>query len=585
MKNLWAITLSLALLFLFMAQAVVFVHANSQTYDEAAYLAAGYAHLRGDFTWMPEHPPLIKELCALPVAVRYALPFPAGMTEDGNRRLWIAGQQFLHAAPVPATDILALARLLNVFLGLLLVALVGWWSYRRWGLTGGLTGLALAAFEPNFIAHSGLVTTDVGVTLFGFASIYCLWEYVQRPRWFLVLLAGLLLGLAVVSKFSGLLTIVIMVPILLLTVADGSLRFPVGSRWLAGRTPVQRLLMAAALLGIIVLTAALVIPPVYRFQGYSSWLQGISFQSSRTGQQPAYLLGELSTRGWLGYFVIAFLLKTPLGTLTLLAASLLAVRCGTRLQRADVEFLLLPAFIILAAISWTRVDLGLRYVLPMYPFLLVTAARLGTLRPPIGWLTPLLVAATAISALAQAPQQLAYFQELCGGPSQGYRYLSDSNLDWGQDLLRLRAWQEAEGNPTIYLSCFGTAPPESYGVIYQLVPPTQVPVPTSTTTMVPEEGRQLFAISVVPWQGLYLPDPERFRWLRERTPVARPGHSMFIYDLTEDADAHWQLARIYRKTGHDDLARTELRKVQRLQPGHEGARRLLEAVGSPARQP
>lgn len=578
MKHPWAVVVSLALLLVFIAQALVFVHANSQTYDEAAYLAAGYAHLKeGDFTWMPEHPPLNKELSALPVLLRYSLPFPTVTEERRQPRLFLTGQLFLHAAPVPAMAILASARLPNVGLGIMLVALVGWWSYRRWGLAGGLVGLTLAVFEPTLLAHSSLATTDLSVTLFGGASLYFLWEYLQTPRWSFLVLCGLMLGLALVCKFSGALTGVIIALLLGLSAWDESLQLP--GRNEAGRPLLHRLLAAVLLFVLILVTAALVIPPVYRFQGYHYFLDGLAFQFKRTGTQPAFLLGQLSNQGWLGYFGVALLLKLPLGILALVAGSLLLRRVGTPLQRRDLLFFVFPALLILGAISLTRVNLGIRYVLPIYPFLLVLAARLATATGwPIRSLVGLCVVGTVLSSLACSGQQLAYFNELCGGPAQGFRYLSDSNLDWGQDLLRLRRWQEEQGNPRLYLSCFGTAPPESYGIDYQLVPPSLVPRHTAGTGQVPEEGRQYLVVSAVFWQGLYLPDPDRFHWLRTRTPIARPGWSLFVYDLTEDTDGHWQLARLYRRQGMDEHARLECRKVLRLDPKHEAAQRLLQSL-------
>src|SRR5206468_2193426 len=90
------------------------------------------------------------------------------------------------------------------------------------------------------------------------------------------------------------------------------------------------------------------------------------------------------------------------------------------------------------------------------------------------WLAPLLLslplAATALTSLKVAPHQLAYFNELVGGPAEGYRYLSDSNVDWGQDLKGVKAYMEQQGLEMIYLSYFGSAPPSYYAIHYQNVP-------------------------------------------------------------------------------------------------------------------
>jgi hypothetical protein len=140
---------------------------------------------------------------------------------------------------------------------------------------------------------------------------------------------------------------------------------------------------------------------------------------------------------------------------------------------------------------------------------------------------------TAASALRVAPQQLAYFNELVGGPGEGYRYLSDSNIDWGQDLRGLKDYVDREGLPAVYLSYFGTAPPEFYGIRYQCAPaPTNIgSVPPPTQKPLPgTAGREVLAISVANLQGVYLSDPTLYRWVDQRRPVAKVGYSIYVYD-------------------------------------------------------
>ena len=76
--------------------------------------------------------------------------------------------------------ILFLSRLANLFLGVFLIALIAWWAYRLWGGWAASLAVASGSLEPNFVAHSALVTTDVGVTLFILLTVYLLWEYVSR---------------------------------------------------------------------------------------------------------------------------------------------------------------------------------------------------------------------------------------------------------------------------------------------------------------------------------------------------------------------------------------------------------------------
>lgn len=149
-----------------------------------------------------------------------------------------------------------------------------------------------------------------------------------------------------------------------------------------------------------------------------------------------------------------------------------------------------------------------------------------------------------------APHQLAYFNELVGGPDRGYRYLLDSNLDWGQDLRGVKEYMDRENVPIIYLSYFGTAPPSYYGIRYQFVPGTwPLEWPVQTERVPADTARKLLAISVNNLQDLLNPSYPLFEWLREREPIAKIGYSIFIYDLTGDWAGLAKLEETYHRAG------------------------------------
>src|SRR5207245_1529652 len=211
------------------------------------------------------------------------------------------------------------------------------------------------------------------------------------------------------------------------------------------------------------------------------------------------------------------------------------------------------------------------YLLPIYPFLFVLAGRMGTLQFHSSLATSLgrvgCVAAVGLSAafsLSVATHQLAYFNELIGGPSQGHRYLSDSNLDWGQDLKGLKTYMDREGIPVIYLSYFGTAPPSGWGIRYQYLPAWVENIQDpDLNERVPENSRQILAISVVNLQGIYFDkDRDRYRWLESRTPLTSIGYSIYVYDITGDSEAHMKLADIYENVNFPDLAELEREKAR-----------------------
>ena len=541
------------LLLLFVAQGIFFIRANSQTIDEAMHLAAGYSYLaKRDFRIEPQNPPLIKELLALPLFLAYRLPFNPDPQQWRDADGFSIGQDLLYKSTIPADQMLAWSRLPNLLFGVLLVALTGWWAYRLWGNRAALLAMALAALEPNLVAHSSLVTTDIGVTLFIFLTVYLFWEYVNRPRWTFLVGTGISTGMALVAKYSA----VLLIPIIALIVAASLLRgskpdVPLPKTW-NPNTPRHKLLQAAAVLSLILFVALLAIPPAYLFQGFKPWLSG--FQQFLTLSQeglPAFFFGEYSWHNWWGYFPLAFLIKTPVGTLVLVTISLVFYRSGSPLGYRQALFLVLPVTLIFLAMTQAKTNIGLRHILPVYPFLFVLASRTATLRLRRPSLALLLIgiplACTAISSLRIAPHQLAYFNESVGGPEQGYRYLSDSNLDWGQDLKGLKAYIEREKLPIIYLSYFGTAPPAYYGIRYQDVASKGALGPPPPEKVPADAPRKILAISAYNLQDVSKADNPLFRWLWTRRPIAKIGYSIFVYDLTNDQEGIIKLEEIYVK--------------------------------------
>ena len=549
-RNKFTLLGALFLLLVFVAQGILFIQANSQTVDEAMHVAAGYSYLaEKDFRIEPQNPPLIKELLALPLFLSYRLPFNPDPQHWREADGYLIGRDLLYNSTPSADRMLALTRLPNLFLGTILVALTGWWAYRLWGSRAALLAVALASFEPNLVAHSSLVTTDIGVTLFIFLTVYLFWEYVNRPTWTFLVGTGISTGIALVAKYSA----VLVIPIIALLVAASFLTgskpaVPLPKTWNSNK-PRHKLLQAAAVLALILFVALLTIPPAYLFQGFQPWLSGFhQFLTLSQEGLPAFFFGEYSWHNWWGYFPLAFLIKTPVGSLVLVTISVVFYRTGSPLGYRQALFLVLPVTLIFLAMTQAKTNIGLRHILPVYPILFVLASRTATLhlrRPSLALLLiGIPLACTAISSLRIAPHQLAYFNESVGGPEQGYRYLSDSNLDWGQDLKGLKAYVDKEKLPIIYLSYFGTAPPSYYRIRYQdvaskgsLGPPPPEKVPT-------DAPRKILAISAYNLQDVSTPHDPLFRWLWKREPVAKIGYSIFIYDLTDDREGLRKLEEI-----------------------------------------
>ncbi len=294
-----ALGLGLLLLVVFLTQGIFFIHANAPTYDEAMHLASGYSYLAtGDFRLEPQNPPLLKQYLALPLFLIHRLPFQTDTQHWRDGLDFFVGQDFLYHSPLPADQMLRLARLPNLSIGALLLVLIGWWAFRLWGAKAAMLAMALACFEPNFVAHSALVTTDIGAALFIFLTVYLLWEYFSSPTWWLLGAAGVSLGVALVSKFSA----IVLIPMVGLIIALHLISTVGQSRaFLPRRHPIRlsaRVIDATAVFVSIAFFAALVIPSAYSFQGFQPWFAGLErFLTAGAGRSAGFLLRRIFLPG------------------------------------------------------------------------------------------------------------------------------------------------------------------------------------------------------------------------------------------------------------------------------------------------
>lgn len=549
---------------------------DSPTMDEQNHLARGLAFLRsGDPRLSLEHPPLVNSLSALPLLTLpdVHLPFddvswtkqePPGLYWYffADLLLWVYNHD--------VTRMVFLARLPIVFLTLGL-GLVTFHSARElWGQKAALLALFLLLLEPNVLAHGRLATTDLGGTLFVFLAAYLLWRLWQAdgwswPRWAWLALA---LGLAFGSKLSTL----AFVPIF------GLLAFlphpqPRHGRFQSvvayGRGVTRRLgqLVLAGLLSLLVVWV--IFGGQWGFMQFqSAALTGLNGRQGPMpifwagieqilllsgGGRPSFLLGHFSDTGFLSYFPIAFLVKTPLAVLSALPlASFVLLKSQDTRTRA--LFLLLPALLYLLLSMQSGLNIGYRHLLPILPFLLVLISGLvthgqwpgvgSTSRPSVHGLRLAaygLALLLLFETLAIHPHYLSFFNQAAGGPAHGHTILIDSNIDWGQDLRRLKAWLDDNGVTAVKLGWFGTARPDYYAITYQPLPGLGgvgqpaffdawwQPLPFNPTA--PEPG--VYAISATSLWEFPRRDEDKtaYAWFRHRPPDARIGYSIFIYEV------------------------------------------------------
>ena len=406
-----------------------------------------------------------------------------------------------------------------VWLALLLAALLARWAGRRWGLGAALVTLLLFTFDPNVLAHGALATTDMGTAVFITLAAYLVWRYLARqdggraPGWVRYVLTGAAIGLAFASKFSG----VILLPALALL-----WRLLSGAEKRGWQRPLLEM-ARWALLGTVVFLL------VYRFNWAALHMDFDMQQKHQLQGHSSFLLGQANIGGWWYYFPVLFLFKTPLPLLLLLPGAL-ALFLRRREWGQAWLWLLVGGFAAASLLS--RVNIGYRYLLPILPLLFVLAGGLwyGRWR----WLIGLLLLWLAAESLWLHPHYLAYFNPLVGGPANGWRIAVDSNLDWGQDLAALAAYEQAHLPQPYQAAWLGTAPLTAYGVERGRAMPLwphgrEDPLSDPFYPPLPSAGQ--YVISATQLYGVYLKNPARFAWFLEREPTDRIGYSLFVYDV------------------------------------------------------
>jgi hypothetical protein len=533
----WNAVAVVALLSVMAVQMVWMAWVKSATMDEQNHITRGATYLRtGDMRLMLIHPPLINIISALLIAWDESIVLPLDHPSWHNANLNSFATEFLWEANHDSHSIVFKARLPIVALALLL-ALIAWaWARELYGDKAALLTLALVALSPNITAHGSLATNDVGFACFALLSAYTFWRWLKVRTPSRALIAGIALGLAMASKFSA----VFLIPALAITALAHFLTDPSEERTL------KRFARLFALMVCIAVLAAMAVWLVYGFDfGYlrgkdiavpaSSYYNQMQHAARRVEQgNPTFLLGSYSETGWWYYFPFTFVVKTPLPTLALIVISF--VYCWRRRAWRPSLPLLVPPAIYMIISMIMPLNIGYRHIIPAVVFLLIFAGQVAQNFKQSRWFARAVAVALVwlvIEVASTFPDNFAYFNQIAGGPDNGYRVLGDSNLDWGQDLIQLREYMEREGIESVKLSYFGSADPEAYGVQYEPLPSypryiwnhNYVPLPLQQ----PAPG--VYAISATNLQGTLFKNHDLYEWFRSKKPDAVIGHSIFIYRL------------------------------------------------------
>ncbi len=540
----------------------------SVTHDEYWHLPVGILNLRNwRFDYEPLNPPLTRLVSAAAVSLAepgcYQGPVP--VSTDATTY----GLQFLRLMGDRHQACYVWGRAANLVFSLLTGVILAIWSWQWWGRSVACVTALLWCTEPTVLAHASLVTPDSGLACLTCAVWYALWCYFQRPTLHRAIVCGLLLGLAQLTKFTA----IILLPLVCLAwliLRAGQSRVPPGDQ--TSNRP-RWSWHPLAILGVCLLVMNLgygcegtfstlnqIQPKSGTVRGWlqrlpilgqtplpfpKSYLAGLDAQKHvMESQHPVYLDGRWSETGFRLYFLWALWYKLPhvWQILGVLAGVRLACCRREATQRRELAFISIPALILLGTASLSGMQLGVRYVLPIYPFLCLLAASgfAPTSQFVVRrWQSRLLIAIWLLTPLSLRfhPQHLAYFNEVAGGPTGGAEHLLDSNLDWGQDLLKLKAYWEKHSDQHWGIAYFGSLPPGELGMHYA-IPPGHNPVPGSYAVSVnyaygrphvvfDEQGRPR-AVGI-----------EEFGYFRAFPVVRRIGASILIYQIRPTDMLRW----------------------------------------------
>ncbi|MBN1960728.1 MAG: glycosyltransferase family 39 protein [Deltaproteobacteria bacterium] len=576
-----AITIAILAVFAFIAQGRTFITSKGLTFDESLYVTAGYAYLKGaNLKLNNEHPPLIKYILGLPNLIAANDNYT-----DTNENKWRRARRFLGSEVSDRDAFIRRARYANLVLGVFLIAILFIWSYRLFGPAAAAFTAVLAAFEPNLIAHSSLATLDVGATAFFILFLYILWEWHNHLTCNWLHAVGLATGLAVCTKFSNFgLCFGVVVPTILITtyVEQGSPRgcFKIRAVLKIGLGRLVRV-------GVIALSVLVII---YQVHSIGEFFLGFGDQASHAGHgHGSYFFGQYGKHGWASYYLMAFLLKIPLGTLVIIILSLAFYKRGKALNWRDGGYIVGILAFMMLLFTLGRIHIGIRYVLPALALFILLAGRFGSCldfkNAKLLTLGVLSLTLWSVQASVQtAPHYLAYFNEIVGGSNGGFRYLSDSNVDWGQDVAQLSLW--SANKPTLLIADVFSNVKEFYPIDTIVAKAKQSNDALSFVKTL-EPKRDLVAISAT---ALMRPGQEELAYPVSTYTwplITTIGHSIFIYDITDIPNAYVTLAQHFLQQAitdkyphYNEIAKWLMLRAKARHPNNNAITAALIVMGS-----
>lgn len=598
--------LVILLLLTYWTLAITSVRNKSTTFDEIQHLTAGYTYwMFQDFRLHPENGILSQKLLALPLLFSDSR-FPSlSQSAWWTSNVLEIGYQFLYQQGNDADAMMLKGRMVIALMGVALGLCVYLWSKQLFGKTGGMISLLLYAFCPTMLANGSLATSDMTVALFFTIAVLAFWKMLQEPNWKSILLSSFAIGGLFLAKFSAF----VFFPIASLLVL---VRFVLGPKVESpNKMQTAALAVGAALIHCLILFGAIWTLYDFRFSVFNpadahpaqlfepwehfgpvrfhsmldfarekqilpeAYLYGFATVLKHGESRRAFLNGQYSLHGWWYFFPYSFFAKTPIPTLFILILSFAAGISKWRREgvHSKGDVYQLAPLLILLVVYWgvaitSSLNIGHRHILPTYPALFILAGGASWWFSRNRSLPRILMSAMIVWLIAETvftyPNFLTYFNEVAGGPKNGYEHLVDSSLDWGQDLPALKGWIEkyAAGSP-VYLSYFGTGSPEYYGIKAKRLPsyinlghhPEETEFREGVYAISATMLQSVYSYAAGHWNVLYerayqrllkssTNDVERFNlqqlrftrlcsYLRHRTPTDSVGYSILIFRLSK----------------------------------------------------
>jgi hypothetical protein len=589
----------------------------SAVWDEPTHILAGFRYWQaGDYGVNPEHPPLAKLVATLPLNF-LNLKSPGPVFDDSKPIVVISGRQFIYGNHADA--ILLRARLADAVIGLILMLLLLEAGYRMFGVGVGLIAALLAAFEPNLLAHSTVVGTDLAFACFNFAAVFAFWRLAERPSLLRLAGCGVMAGLALASKHSALLLLPTLAVLAGLEIAwrvkGEKMQMPAKPRALRRETMSwSARLLAIYGLALVVLWgfyafryqarpdgaalwmtlpkyAALLKEPIARTLITTaarlkvlpeSYLFGlIDVMIVTAGPRLSFVFGHLYPHAVWYYFPVAFAIKSTLGFISLLLVAVLLMQDWAGELYRKAAYLLIPPMLFMGTALFAGTNMGIRHVLPIYPFFILAAAA-GALALARRYRAGAFVVAALmifhiVSSSRTVPDYLAYSNELFGGTAATYRVLSDSNVDWGQGLREAGDYLARRHITECWLAYFGTADPAYYHLPCKALPDPYLrwwhdPIPVP-----PETYRGTVLISATemaaPYWGSQALNP--YIHFLHMKPLANIGGSILVYEGDIDLRRASAAGHMYRAWDlingqQQEAAIQEALKAENMVPQHPG---------------